>query len=172
MLSENDSIASWQNTLDDALRCIKMTKSDLEFRNDYVDVDSFRLKLVDSFMHQPLDLLFFNNSISQNINKAIGGSGLDLIPSFTAYLQANSIDDLPSKVAIEDFKIDTSNNRYMQNYSKASKNLPFALKTSLCYLFEGLYLADSLSKEAFVDLTDEEKDFICLRNIIMSVVCK
>jgi hypothetical protein len=160
LTSESDSITSWQNTLDEALRCMKMTKNDLRFRNDYVDVDSFRLKLVDSFMHQPLDLFLFNNSISQNINKAILSSGLDLIPSLSAYLQANSIDDLPSKVAMEDFRIDTSNNKFMRNYTKVSKDLPFALKSSLCYLFEGLYLADSLSKEAFVDLTYEEKDFI------------
>ena len=160
LTSESDSITSWQNTLDDALRCMRMTKNDLRFRNDYVDVDSFRLKLVDSFMHQPLDLFLFNNSISQNINKAIWGSGLDLIPSLSAYLQANSIDDLPSKVAMEDFRIDIQNNRFMQHYSKVSKDLVPALKTSLCYLFEGLYLADSLSKEAFVGLTNEEKDFI------------
>lgn len=157
---ESDSIASWQNALDDALRCIKMTRNDLIFRNDYVDVDSFRLKLVDSFMHQPLDLFLFNNSISQNINKAFLSSELDLIPSLSAYLHANSIDDLPSKVAMEDFRIDIQNNRFMQRYSKVSKDLAPALKTSLCYLFEGLCLADSLSKEAFVDLTDEEKDFI------------
>ncbi|MCJ7578173.1 MAG: hypothetical protein MUO91_06945, partial [candidate division Zixibacteria bacterium] len=160
LASENDSIASWQNTLDEALRCMKMTQNDLRFRNDYADVDSFRLKLVDSFMHQPLDLFLFNNSISQNINKAILSSELDLIPSLSAYLQANSIDDLSSKVAMEDFKIDIQNNRFMQHYSKVSKDLPPSLKTSICYLFEGLYLADSLSKEAFVDLTDEEKDFI------------
>jgi hypothetical protein len=157
---ESDSTAFWQNALDDALRCIKMTKNDLGFRNDYVDVDSFRLKLVDSFMHQPLDLFLFNNSISQNINKAFLSSELDLISSLSVYLQANSINDLYLNIEIEDFKIDTSNNRFMRDYSKASKNLPFALKSSLCYLFEGLYLADSFSKEAFIDLTDEEKDFI------------
>ncbi len=157
---ESDSITSWQNALDEALRCMKMTRNDLGFRNDYVDVDSFRLKLVDSFMHQPLDIFLFNNSISQNINKAFLSSELDLIPSLSAYLQANSIDDLSSKVAMEDFKIDIQNNRFMRDYSKVSKDLAPALKTSLCYLFEGLYLADSLSKEAFVDLTDEEKNFI------------
>lgn len=157
---ESDSTASWQTTLDDALRCIKMSRSDLKFRNDYVDVDSFRLRLIDSFMHKPLDVIFFNNSISQNWNKAILSSGLDLITSLSAYLQTNSINDLSSNVEIEEFKIDTQNNKFMRHYSKVSKNLPFALRNSLCYLFEGLYLADSLSKEAFVDLTDEERNFI------------
>jgi hypothetical protein len=157
---ESDSTAPWQNTLDDALRCIKMTKSDLGFRNDYVDVDSFRLKIIDSFMHQPLDLLFFNSSISQNTNKAFLTSELDLIPSLSLYLQANSINDLSSNMAIKAFEIDTLNNEFMKHYSRVSKSLPPALKNSISYLFEGLYQADSLSKEAFVDLTPEEKDFI------------
>jgi hypothetical protein len=160
MALESDSITSWQNALDDALRCIKMTRNDLRFRNDYVDVDFFRLKLVDSFMHNPLDILLFNNSVSQNINKAFLSSGLDLIPSLSAYLKADSINDLSSNVAMKEFEIDTLNNKFMKHYSKASKNLPFALKSSLCYLFEGLYLADSLSKEAFVDLTLEEENFV------------
>lgn len=157
---ENDSISSWQTTLDDALRCIKMTPKDLKFRNDYVDVDSFRLKLIDSFMHKPLDVVFFNNSIRQDWNEAILSSELDLIPFFSTYLQAESIHDLSSNRQTRDFTIDPENNRFLRHYSKASKNLPLALRNSLCYLLEGLYLADSLSKEAFVDLTTEERDFI------------
>ena len=160
LASEIDSIASWQNTLDDALRCIKMTKNDLGFRNDYVDVDSFRLKLIDSFMHQPLELFLFNNSISQNTNKAMGGSGFDLIPFLSAYLQAQSINDLPQNPQAKDFTLDLEYNRFLKHYGKTTKNLPSALKNSLVYLFEGLYLADSLSKGAFVDLTYEEKNFI------------
>jgi hypothetical protein len=157
---QNDSTTSWQNTLDDALRCIKMTRNDLRFRTDYSDVDSFRLKLIDYLMHKPLDILLFNNSIRQDWKKAITSSELDLIPSFSAYLEANSINDLPSNVAKEEFKIDDKNNRFMRRYSTTSKNLPQALKNSLSYLFEGLYLADSLSKEAFVDLTKGEIDSI------------
>jgi hypothetical protein len=158
--SESDSTTSWQNVLDDALRCIKMTQNDLRFRTDYVDVDSFRSKLIDSFMHRPLDILLFNNSIRQDWKEAITSSELDLIPSFSAYLEANSISDLSISVTKEEFKIDTKNNRFMKRYSTASKNLPQALKISLSYLFEGLYLADSLSKEAFVNLTKGEIDSI------------
>ena len=81
IILESDSTASWKSALDDALRCIKMTPSDLKFRNDYVDVDSFRLKLIDFFMHKPLDVVLFNNYISQDFTKAILSSELDLIPS-------------------------------------------------------------------------------------------
>jgi hypothetical protein len=156
----SDSTTSWQAALHDALRCIKMTPNDLTFRNDYEDVDSFRLKLIDSFMHKPLDVILFNNSISQDWSEAILSSELDLIPSFAPYLQAKSMDDLPSNQEAKDFVIDPEANRFLMHYSKALKDLPFALRNSLCYIFEGLYLADSLSKEAFIDLSDEEKDFI------------
>ncbi|MFQ6031990.1 MAG: hypothetical protein ACE5K2_03630 [Candidatus Zixiibacteriota bacterium] len=157
---KSDSTASWQNSLNDALRCIKMTPNDLRFRNDYVDVDSFRLKLVDSFMHRPLEVTSFNNSISQNWNKTILSSELDLIPSLLTYLRAESINNLPSNQETKDFTIDLEDNRFLRNYSKALKKLPSSLKNSLCYLFEGLYLADSLISEAFVDLSPEERDFI------------
>ena len=156
----SEPTASWQTTLDDALKCIKMTPNDLTFRDDYVDVDSFRLKLIDSFMHKPLDVILFNNSISQDFKQATLSSELDLIPSFAAYLQAKSIEDLLSNREARDFGTDPEANRFLMHYSKASKDLPFALRNSLCYLFEGLYLADSLSREAFVDLSDEERNFI------------
>lgn len=160
MSLESDSITSWQNVLDDALRCIKMTQEDLSFRNDYVDVDSFRLGLIDYLMHKPMDVTFFNNSISQDWDRAVSSSQLDLIPSFSAYLMANSIEDLPSNIKTEEFRIDNQNNKFIQHYSKVAKNLPPPLKNSLCYLFEGLYLADSLSKEAFINLTPGEIDSI------------
>jgi hypothetical protein len=157
---ESDSTTLWQTALDDALRCIKMTPDDLKFRNDYVDLDSFRLKLVDSFMHKPLDVLFFNNSISQDWKDASLSSELDLITSLSTYLQAESINDLPPSPQTGDFTIDPEDSRFLRHYSRASKNLPFALRNSLCYLFEGLFLADSLTSEAFADLTTEERGFI------------
>jgi hypothetical protein len=160
IILESDSTTSWQSALDDALRCIKMTPKDLKFRNDYVDVDSFRLKLIDSFMHKPLDVVLFNNYISQDFTKAILSSELDLIPSFSTYLQAETINDLPSSPQTKDFTIDLEDNRFLKNYSKELKKLPSPVKNSLCYLFEGLALADSLTSEAFVDLTAEERDFI------------
>ena len=160
IILESDSTAPWKSALDDALRCIKMTPGDLKFRKDYVDVDSFRLKLIDFFMHKPLDVIFFNNSIGEDWDKTILSSELDLIPSLSAYLQAESIKDLPLNQQTEGFTVDLDDNRFLKNYSKELKKLPSPLKNSLCYLFEGLALADSLTSEAFIDLTNEERDFI------------
>ncbi len=157
---ESDSIVSWQTMLNQALRCIKMTPNDLKFRNDYVDVDSFRLKLVDSFMHKPLDVISFNNSLRNDWNNALLSSGLDLVPSFSAYLEAQSTNDLSSERQTNDFMINLEDNRFMKNYPEALKKLSSPLKNSLYYLYEGLYLADSLISEAFVGLTNEERDFI------------
>jgi len=160
MTLESDSATSLRIVLDDALRCIKMTPKDLKFRNDYADVDSFRLKLVDSFMHKPLDVVLFNNSIRQDFNEAILNSELDLISSFSSYLQAESIKDLPLNRQAKDLTVDPEHNRFLKNYSKELKGLPSPLTNSLCYLFEGLYLTDSLTSEALADLATEERDFL------------
>ncbi len=160
MTSESDSTTSLEVVLGDALKCIKMTPKDLKFRSDYVDVDSFRLKLVDSLMHKPLDIVSFNNLIRRDFNEAVLSSGLDLIPSFTAYLQTESMEDLSLNRQAQDFMIDLEDNRFLKNYSKELKELPSPLRNSLCYLFEGLYLADSLTSEAFADLSTEERSFL------------
>lgn len=55
--------------LTDALRCIKMTPQDLTFRDDYVDVDSFRLELIDKLMRHPLDIVSFNSSLRSDWGK-------------------------------------------------------------------------------------------------------
>ncbi|MGB2979927.1 MAG: hypothetical protein WBC77_01620, partial [Candidatus Zixiibacteriota bacterium] len=55
--------ASFEESLTDALRCIKMTPDDLRFRDDYVDVDSFRLELIDKLMRQPLQTASFNAEV-------------------------------------------------------------------------------------------------------------
>jgi hypothetical protein len=158
--SEGDSTASWETMLGDALRCIKMAPEDLTFRSDYVDVDSFRLKLVDSFMHRPLDIVSFNNSIRRDFNEAVLSSELDLIPLFSRYFQAESIKDLSLERQTEDFTLVPDENRFLANYGEKLRELPSSWRNSLCYLFEGLYLADSLTWEAFADLSVEERDFL------------
>jgi hypothetical protein len=61
----SDSLSSPKPSFDevfsDALRCIKMTPDDLVFRDDYVDVDSFRLDLIDRLMRDPMETKSFNN---------------------------------------------------------------------------------------------------------------
>lgn len=58
--SQDSSFAHRQifdQKLDQALQAIKMTRTDLAQRDDYLEKDEYRLPIVDSLMHSPLSML-------------------------------------------------------------------------------------------------------------------
>lgn len=50
--------------LEQALAGIKLTASDISFRNDYTEIDSFRLPVVDSLMRNPVRLVDFADDLA------------------------------------------------------------------------------------------------------------
>lgn len=61
--------------IDTALSYIKLTEADLSLRTDYVDLDSFRLDIVNQVMLKPTDMATVLDSAAQEIFAA-GGDGL------------------------------------------------------------------------------------------------
>lgn len=61
--------------IDTALSYIKLTRSDLTLRTDYVDYDSFRLDIVDQVMVSPTDMAMLLDSAANRIFDAGGVSG-------------------------------------------------------------------------------------------------
>jgi len=59
-----------QNKLDSALslalKCMKLTRDDLSLRNDYVEVDSFRLSIIDSLMKDNLKMISTAEDLGQS----------------------------------------------------------------------------------------------------------
>ncbi len=53
--------------LEDALMGIKCTLSDISFRTDHADPDSFRLPIVDSLTLNPLDMIPFSDTLSTEL---------------------------------------------------------------------------------------------------------
>ncbi len=53
----------FNDKLDDALIGLKMVRSDLSLRDDYIEKDTYRLKLIDSLMNAPLEMI----NLSQNL---------------------------------------------------------------------------------------------------------
>ena len=53
------------DALEDALRGIKCTLSDISFRTDYADPDSFRLPIIDSVTLDPLRMITFSDTLSR-----------------------------------------------------------------------------------------------------------
>src|SRR4030067_2648655 len=64
-----------QNKLDSALslalKCMKLTKEDLSLRNDYVEVDSFRLSIIDSLMKDNLKMISTAQDLSQKYQDSL-----------------------------------------------------------------------------------------------------
>jgi len=152
---------SFETILTDALRCIKMTPEDLRFRDDYVDIDSFRLELIDELMRQPMQITSINTKILSDWTDATQeGRRLSLPSVFSPYLKMRGKPRVPSedKLACQD--VDLENNQFVREYAKALKKLPQPLRNSLAYLFLGKKAADSKTLEAFAELTDEEKTFL------------
>jgi hypothetical protein len=75
VLAQSDSIDSSEfpiipdSALAQALRGIKLTPSDLSFRTDYTDIDSFRLPVVDALLRDPLSMIVFADDLT---NKLLG----------------------------------------------------------------------------------------------------
>ena len=145
----------------DALRCIKMTPEDLRFRDDYVDVDSFRLELIDQLMRKPMNITSFNSQILSGWSDVTPeGRRLSFLSVFSPYLKMRGKPTSPlgDKLACQD--LDLENNQFVRKYAKSLKKLPQPLKKSLACLFLGKKAADSKTLEAFAKLTDKEKAFL------------
>ena len=65
--SANQGEIERDKALNEALRCIKMTKDDLRLRSDYVEKDSFRLKVIDYLMASPLTTLSFSERMGEKL---------------------------------------------------------------------------------------------------------
>ncbi len=157
----SDSLLTLKSDFDevfaDALRCIKMTPEDLRFRDDYVDVDSFRLELIDKLMRKPLNVTSFNSQVLSQWTEATLEERRFSLPSvFSPYLKMRGKPTSPlgDNLACQD--LDLENNQFIREYAKTLKKLPQPLRNSLAYLFLGKKAADSKTLEAFAELTDEE----------------
>jgi hypothetical protein len=152
---------SFDQMLTDALKCIKMTPEDLKLRDDYVDVDSFRLELIDRLMRNPIQTKDFNSHFLSDWISADPEVRRFLPPSlFASYLKfrgkpSPSFDDR-SVSARPDFE----SSRLLLEHGKSMGKLPQPLKNGLACLVMGLEAANDKTREAFARLTDEETNFL------------
>ncbi len=153
--------SNFEEVFTDALRCIKMTPEDLIFRDDYVDVDSFRLELIDKLMRKPMNITSFNSQILSEWSEATPEARRFSLPSmFSPHLEMRRKPTSPLEGGFACQNVDLGNNQFVRKYGKALKKLPQPLRNSLAYLFLGREAADSKTLEAFAELTDEEKAFL------------
>ena len=155
------SILQMDEVLADALRCIKMTPQDLIFRDDYVDVDSFRLELIDKLMRHPLNIVSFNSELRSDWMKATPEERRFSLPlTWSKYLKTRgkTFSTGDDKLTCQD--MDLVNNQFTKENAKSIKGLPESLRNSLSSLFCGIKASNSKTQEAFSGLTNEEKAFL------------
>jgi len=61
-----DDKALFEEKLDLALKGLKMTRADLALRDDYLEKDEYRLKIIDSLMHAPLQMMDIAADLLEN----------------------------------------------------------------------------------------------------------
>lgn len=152
---------SFDEVLIDGLKCIKMTPEDLRFRDDYVDIDSFRLELIDELMREPLKTKQFNSRfLSDWINASAEDRRFSLPSLFAPYLKfrGKPVPSFTARSVSGDF--DFGNNQFVLEHNKSLKKLPQPLRDALSCLFMGLQAANSKTQGAFTGLTDKERDFL------------
>lgn len=159
---DSDSIRSL--ALDEALKCIKMTQKDLTLRKDYVDIDSFRLEIINQMMINPMQSLDYSQKISSRLFSTI--SLKDLI--FT------SSSEMGCKIKREKFKIQKGDikkallllldkkekelNKSEKKSISQAQRLPKELRESLAILLEGMVKSRKRMCQAMKDLSKEEID--------------
>ena len=154
--------SGFEEVLTDALRCIKMTPGDLVFRDDYVDVDSFRLELVDHFMRTPMATKSFNRQWLSDWKGATPEQRRFSLPRMCAdYLKMRRKEET---LKFEDTsvlrKLNSENERLLQEHGKVLKKLPEPLRRCVTELFEDIVHSQIRTARAFDQLSDEERMFV------------
>jgi hypothetical protein len=149
--------------LSDALRCIKMTPQDLTFRDDYVDLDSFRLELIDKIMRNPLSIVTFNSNLRFAWEKASPRERRFSLPfNWSEFLKTRGKEFSFGKIKPSDPNINSEGDKLIREYGKSVNRLPEPLRNDIVSLLKEIVACNLNTQKAFVNLTVEEKN--CVRD--------
>jgi len=159
-----DSIRSL--ALDEALKCIKMTQRDLTLRKDYVDIDSFRLDIINELMIDPMRSLDYSREISSqllashSLTDLIVSSGSDMghqVQRETLKIENEKMNLRESLLLFLD-KDDEKLTRSEKKIVDHAKGLPSKIRESLSILLQGMVESRAGMLEAVGDLSKDEID--------------
>ncbi|KPL04628.1 MAG: hypothetical protein AMJ90_00225 [candidate division Zixibacteria bacterium SM23_73_2] len=160
-----DSLRSY--ALDQALKCINMNQSDLVLRADYLDIDSFRLDIINHLMQNPLstteyseslgaELLSYQSSLTSLLNHHIASLGYHF-DSETVKVQPMELED-----AILAFleKTESKLSKDQKEAFKKAKYLPRDLRRTLALILSAMIDARKELASALEYLSKEELEFL------------
>ncbi len=159
-----DSIRSL--ALDEALKCIKMTQKDLTLRKDYVDIDSFRLEIINQLMINPMQSLNYTQKISSQL---LSAATLEDLVSISGSEMGFKIKNEKFKINNEKLDIKEALFRFLDKDKKnlngsekkcmsQAQRLPKKLRESLAVLLMGILESRYEMSQAIKDLSQEELD--------------
>jgi len=162
---DSDSIRSL--ALDEALKCIKMSQKDLTLRKDYVDIDSFRLEIINRLMIDPMQSL----NHSQKISSQLLSSSLSLKDLVFTSCSEMGYKTESGKFKVEKEKMNVKKamllfldkdekmlNRLEKRSISQAQRLPKELQESLLILLRGMIESRRIISQATKDLSKEEVD--------------
>jgi hypothetical protein len=160
-----DSIRSL--ALDEVLRCIKMTQRDLTLRKDYVDIDSFRLEIINQLMIDPMQSLNYSRTISSQLLSS--SPSLENLIYTSAFEMGYPIEKEKSKIKRENINLkdalllflDKEEKKLNKSEKKSlsqAKVLPKELRESLAILLKGMAESRDKMSQAIESLTENELD--------------
>lgn len=167
---DSDSIRSL--ALDEALKCIKMTQKDLALRKDYVDIDSFRLEIINHLMINPMQSLKYSQEISSQL---LSFNRLNDLVSLSCSKMGYKIENDKFKIQNAKLNVNEILHRFLEkdendlnNWEKRSisqaQRLPKELRESLVILLMGMIESRTKMSQAIKDLSQDEVD--SLKNIM------
>jgi hypothetical protein len=160
----SDSIRSL--ALDEALKCIKMTQKDLTLRKDYVDIDSFRLEIINHLMINPMQSLNYSQKISSQLLSSVNFRDLIFISGsemgfriknekLKIQNEKQNVEEMMLRFLNKDKK---SLNRSEKKCISQAQRLPKKLRESLAILLWGMTESKRKIAQAINDLSQEEID--------------
>ncbi|MDP3024038.1 MAG: hypothetical protein Q8O10_00710 [candidate division Zixibacteria bacterium] len=155
----NASDSLKDKALNDALRCIKMTRMDLTFRNDYLDIDPFRLQKIDQLMRNPLEISLFSEKLGLSLEKDKTSLSSLLKDGFKYIVSRSRKTDNGKELEFkEEFRFLPEDELLIKKNLKRIDRLPQKLREAVSYIYLGLLKADSSWHEAFKELSFKELD--------------
>jgi hypothetical protein len=161
---DSDSIRSL--ALDEALKCIKMTQKDLTLRKDYVDIDSFRLEIINQLMINPLQSLTHSQKLSSQLLSSVSlkdllsSSGSEMgynIQKENLKIQEEKINIKEALLLLLDKEEKELNKSEKKGISQAQR-LPKELRGPLAILLKGMIESRNRISQAMKDLSHPEID--------------
>jgi len=160
-----DSIRN--SALEQALKCIKMKRSDLTFRTDYLDIDPFRLDIINHLMKNPLSTLNYSQKLglkllrSQRSLKELLFNQATLLDSdFVLEKEQNLVPELEDAILAFLSKSERGLKKDQLRSLKKAKYLPKDLRKAMALILSAIVEARKDINLALKDLSTDEIEFL------------